>query len=281
MTEPVPKPLARVLAGTDGSDRAEEAVRQAARLSLPHGASLDVVFVIDADRAHAGDVEREADDALLRAARLVAETGQTATTRVLAGDPAAVLVEEAAGHDADVICVGSEPTLLGGAIRVGAVATHVLRNAACSVLLARASGPEFPRIVECGIDGSDASPGTAALAATIANGAGAELRLLHVVPVFRGGDVEWILDPDESSPPEIEPSVLAAAARGITPIREMAMGRPEHALVAAAGRDEVDLLVVGHRGVRGVRRMVLGSVSEYCAFHAPCSVLVVRDRSGR
>lgn len=281
MTESGPGPIARVLAGTDGSARADEAVRQAARLSLPHGASLDIVFVIDADRAHAGDVEREADDALLRAARLASETGLEATTRILAGDPAAVLVEEAARRDADMICVGSDPTMLGGAIRVGAVAAHVLRNAGCSVLLARASGPSFPSVVECGIDGSVASPGTAGLAATIALGAGAGLRLLHVVPVFRGGDVEWILDPDESSPAEIGPSVLAATARGIVPVREMAMGRPEHALVAAAGRDEVDLLVVGHRGVRGVRRMVLGSVSEHCALHAPCSVLVVRDRSAR
>jgi nucleotide-binding universal stress UspA family protein len=70
--------------------------------------------------------------------------------------------------------------------------------------------------------------------------------------------------------------VSAVSSLGVTPIREMAMGRPERTLIAATERDETDLMVVGHRGIRGVRR-VLGSVSERVAHHAPCSVMVVRD----
>ena len=45
------------------------------------------------------------------------------------------------------------------------------------------------------------------------------------------------------------------------------------ALVAAA--DGAELLVVGSRGLGGVRGL-LGSVSQHCVRHAPCSVLVVR-----
>ncbi len=63
---------------------------------------------------------------------------------------------------------------------------------------------------------------------------------------------------------------------GVEPIREMAMGRPEHALVETIRRDEIDLAIVGHRGLSGVKRVLLGSVSEYVATHAPCSVLVAR-----
>ncbi len=100
-----------------------------------------------------------------------------------------------------------------------------------------------------------------------------------MIPVFRGDDTEWTLDEDEATPPELEPAIFAATSRGVVPVREMAMGRPEHALVKVAGRDETDLLVVGHRGLSGVRRVLLGSVSEYCTHHAPCSVLVVRPRA--
>jgi nucleotide-binding universal stress UspA family protein len=117
---------------------------------------------------------------------------------------------------------------------------------------------------------------TALAAAGLAAASGAELRLVHVVPVFRGHNAEWTLGPDEASPPEMEPSVTAATSLGVSPIREMAMGRPERALVASAEREELDLMVVGHRGIRGVRR-VLGSVSEHVAHHAPCSVMVVRN----
>jgi nucleotide-binding universal stress UspA family protein len=51
-----------------------------------------------------------------------------------------------------------------------------------------------------------------------------------------------------------------------------AADRPVEELVAAAC--DADLLVVGSRGVRGLR--TLGSVSERVAHRAPCSVLVVR-----
>jgi nucleotide-binding universal stress UspA family protein len=267
----------RVLVGTDGSERAEEAVRQGARLAALGAGTLEVVYVVDTGRAHDEDVRREAEGALARAAGLAGEAGAPADVRVLAGDPADALVAEAGEEGVDLVCVGPDAGLLGGAIRVGHVAAHVMRSAPCSVLLARRpESPGFPRRVLCAVDGSDASVETAMLAAGIAVAAQAQLRLLHVIPVFRGGETEWTLDEDEQSPPELEPSVLAASSRGVVPVREMAMGRPEHALVAAAGREETDLLVVGHRGVRGVKRVLLGSVSEYCAAHAPCSVLIGR-----
>ena len=94
----------------------------------------------------------------------------------------------------------------------------------------------------------------ASLAAAIAAATGAELHLLHVVPVFRGRDSEWTLEDHEESPAELEPAVRAGEAIGVHPVRDMAMGRPEHALVTAARRDHSDLPVVGHRGVRGVSR---------------------------
>lgn len=267
--------LGRVLAGTDGSARADEAVRQGARLASATGATLEVVFVVDTGRAHAKDVETEAETALARASETATALGLRADTRILVGDPGAALVEEASAARADLVCLGSDAGLIG-AIRIGQVAAHVLREARCSVLIARSAGAGFPTRIACGVDGSDASAETAGFAARIAAASGAELRVLHVIPVFRGHDAEWTLGEDEPSPPELEPALRAAAAAGVSPIREMAMGRPEHALVKASERDGTDLLVVGHRGVSGMRRVLLGSVSEYCVHHAQCSVLVAR-----
>jgi nucleotide-binding universal stress UspA family protein len=273
--------FARILVGVDGSARAQESARQAARLASKAGAELVLAYVIDTGHPHdSDDVEAEAEAALERAAALARALDAKADARLLAGSPATALLEESNELGADLICVGQDAGVLGGAIRVGRVAEHVMREAACSVLIARTAGSEFPERILCGVDGSDASAQTAALAGAIAASAGAELRLVHVVPVFRGRDAEWTLDEDEPSPPELEASAAAAAAQGVVPRRDMAMGRPEHALVAAVERAKADLLVVGHRGVRGVSRVVLGSVSEHCAKHAPCSVLVARRPSG-
>ena len=53
------------------------------------------------------------------------------------------------------------------------------------------------------------------------------------------------------------------------------------ALVDAARTHVADLLVVGSRGHSGIRRLLLGSVAQHVAVHAPCSVLVVRPAAGR
>jgi nucleotide-binding universal stress UspA family protein len=268
--------FARVLVGTDGSPRAEEAVRQSARLASATQAPLEIAFVIDTGRPHDGNVELEGETAVQRAAAIAAEAGVEADVRILAGDPAKTLMSEAEEEGADLIGVGPDAGLLGGAIRIGQTAARVLGEARCSVLVARPADPAFPSRMACGVDGSETSAGTAALAAGVASATGAELRLIHVIPVFRGDNTEWTLGEGEPNPPELEPAVQAAIARGVQPVREMAMGRPENALLEAASRNGTDLLVVGYRGVRGVRKVLLGSVSEHAAHHARCSVLVAR-----
>ena len=272
------RPLSRILAGTDGSERALEAVRQAAAFAAAVEAGLILVHVIDSGRAQDVDVdvERDADEALEAASAIARSLGVVPDARILTGDPSVALLEFAEAQSVDLVSVGPDAGLLGGAIKIGRVALHVLRESRCSVLIARHAGPDFPARIGCAVDGSEASVGTALAAATLAAATGAELRLVHVVPVFRGHNTEWTLGPDETSPPELEPSVSAVVSAGVSPIREMAMGRPERALVAAAEREGTDLMVVGHRGIRGVRR-VLGSVSEHVVHHAACSVLVVRD----
>ena len=58
-------------------------------------------------------------------------------------------------------------------------------------------------------------------------------------------------------------------------------GHPAEELLKAAERLHPDLIAVGSRGLGAVRRMLLGSVSERLAKHAPCSVLVSHLPEGR
>jgi nucleotide-binding universal stress UspA family protein len=53
-------------------------------------------------------------------------------------------------------------------------------------------------------------------------------------------------------------------------------GQAGQVLVHAA--EGADLLVVGCRGHGGLADMVLGSVSQFCAHHAPCPVVIMRGK---
>jgi nucleotide-binding universal stress UspA family protein len=56
---------------------------------------------------------------------------------------------------------------------------------------------------------------------------------------------------------------------------EIVEGGAARALLDAA--HGADLLVVGSRGIGGFKELVLGSVSQQVAHHAPCPVVIVRD----
>lgn len=73
--------------------------------------------------------------------------------------------------------------------------------------------------------------------------------------------------------------LLQAAQDGrIVLSSELLEGSPKHAIIEAAKALEADLIVVGSHGYGAVSRMVLGSVSHSVIAHAPCSVLVVKER---
>jgi nucleotide-binding universal stress UspA family protein len=63
-------------------------------------------------------------------------------------------------------------------------------------------------------------------------------------------------------------------AKEIDVSTEVVEGNAAGVLLEAA-RD-ADLLVVGSRGLGGFRELLLGSVSQHCAHHAGCPVVIVR-----
>ena len=55
------------------------------------------------------------------------------------------------------------------------------------------------------------------------------------------------------------------------------MGRPDVEILALAEETGAGMVVVGSRGLGGVKRALMGSVSDSVVRHAHCPVLVVRN----
>lgn len=254
----------RIVVGIDGSQQALEAARQAALLQDVDG-RLTLFSVWDVTPVIIGgpttvtryDFEEElqrttAEKALLAARDYIAPY-TAATGKLVRGTPVAKLLEEIERNEDTLITIGSSGTgrLLG--IVEGAVGTEIVHKAPCSVLVARPVDNGFPRRVVVGVDGSVESAAAYAAAHYISERFSAEL---HAVVAWGGKGVNERL--------------VATITDGN---HDDSSEGPADALVAAA--KNADLVIVGSRGLHGVR--ALGSVSERVAHGAPCSTLVVRE----
>lgn len=249
----------RVLVGVDGSDAGREAAFQAARLVAPEGTLelVTAVYIIEArlqgwpeERVNAA-LELEGGPALYAAAALV---GPRATTRLLNGPPRQVLLDEAKRYEATLIAVGSHGHGRLSELLIGGVSGPVLHEAPCSILIARpaTSAALFPMNVVVGIDGSPSSLEALSVGEYVSHNFGVPLRTVLACH----GDVD----------------IVHAELKA--PTVEIVDDTPVDALVDAAAAS--DLLIVGNRGLHGLR--TLGSVSERVAHKALSSVLVVRAR---
>ena len=74
----------------------------------------------------------------------------------------------------------------------------------------------------------------------------------------------------------LEDAVSAFAARDIGATAVARGGDPATAIIDVANEQDVDLIVLGTRGLSVAERWLVGSVSTKVLHHARCSVLVAR-----
>ncbi|WP_316745426.1 universal stress protein [Streptomyces sp. MK7] len=144
----------------------------------------------------------------------------------------------------------------------------------------RPSDPE-PRVV-VGVDGSPSSYAALRWAVRYARLVGGVVEAIHAWDT--PSDVGWTgpaIDPEfdlRQARERFAEELSAVFAGGQRPagLREhLVEGDPSEVLIRASQGAEV--LVVGSRGRGGFARAMLGSVSQRCAQHAACPVVVVRQ----
>ena len=77
----------------------------------------------------------------------------------------------------------------------------------------------------------------------------------------------------------LEALAQQATEAGVATEFTQSFGIPGRAICELAQTWSADLIIVGSRGLKGIKEMFLGSVSNYVTHHAPCSVFIVRASS--
>ena len=144
--------FSRIVVGTDGSETATEAVRQAADLAQKVGASLTLVSAyepvaqsrlreesrqVPADMAHTVSPREDVEATLSEAAKLVEGMGVDVNTVAGQGDPADLILDTAEQHNADLIIVGNKGMTGAKRFLLGSVPNKVSHHAPSSVLIVR------------------------------------------------------------------------------------------------------------------------------------------------
>jgi nucleotide-binding universal stress UspA family protein len=142
----------RIVVGTDGSETATEAVKQAADLASKVGATLAIVSAYEPvpssrlreerqqvpdDLAHTVGPREDVDATLADAAKLSQQVGVGVETFARQGDPADAILDVAEESNADLIIVGNKGMTGAKRFLLGSVPNKVSHHAPCSVLIVR------------------------------------------------------------------------------------------------------------------------------------------------
>jgi nucleotide-binding universal stress UspA family protein len=144
----------RIVVGTDGSDTAAEAVRQAIEIARLSGAALEIVSAYEPvpqerlrEEAQAvpGDIAHEFGPREDVAVVLEAASGRAAQENVKVnthsreGEPADAILDVAEELNADLIVVGNKGMTGARRFLLGSVPNKISHHAPCGVLIARTS----------------------------------------------------------------------------------------------------------------------------------------------
>ncbi len=142
----------------------------------------------------------------------------------------------------------------------------------------------FPTKILLSTDGSEEAELALRAAADLARATGSELHVVHVLPTDRGipypAEVlkgEPLQQAEQRAQAFLAQQVERIGVEGVAVtgsyLRE---GRPANEIVRLSEELGAGLIVMGSKGLGGVRRALMGSVSDSVVRHAHCPVMVVR-----
>jgi nucleotide-binding universal stress UspA family protein len=271
-----PSSWQKLLLCTDGSPRSQGAIKASLALAQVCGHKVYVVNVL---RVRA-EVEAVAPDARAMLAREVssyletikaasAKAGVSVETRVRYGRlPHATILEEAEVIQPDLIVMGRFGHAGLSQLFMGSTTAQVIGYSPFNVLVVPQNATMAFRTLLVASDGSPCSDAAWGKALALARETQAEL---YAISVARGeGEIVQAK--------EIMHRLISAANQQGMPVQGLVLKgmQPDDAIVQEALRYKVNIIIMGSHGRTGVKKLLMGSVTERVIGQATCPVLVIK-----
>lgn len=230
------------------------------------------------------DAQAEALHAWLEPAR---RAGIRTDAVVDLGNTASKVLEHAHARQTNLIVMGTHG--VGGFERLmlGSVTEKVLRKATCPVITVppaaeTAAKVPYTRLL-CPVDFSESSEAALRFAFSLAEEADATITILHVVDLPADDDLlmerfdalEFRQVVEAQMLHKLQSLVPDQVRAWCTPVTRLAYGKAYREILAAAEKEQTDLIVMGVRGRSPVDLTLFGSTTNQVVRQARCPVLTL------
>ena len=274
------------------------------KLFLFHAASTEEVFSLP--RAMLGDLGKLRENALRKAHQSLekireqfSDSGLATQVVIKEKNPGKEILSFLERNGIDLAVVGTRGISGLKRFLLGSVSEWILQEAPCSVLIVRGSARRAygGMRVLMATDGSADAQVALKFLNQLTFPANSQIVLFHVIEptdytvvqndyaLLNLGtsarlDLEAVSKDIRHRVNQASQTLLKDAQKRLkhkkVKIEKIPTGFSAEEIIKAASRFRADLIVVGSRGLTGLKRRFLGSVSSKVARHAPCPVLVVR-----
>jgi nucleotide-binding universal stress UspA family protein len=279
----------KILVAVDGSESSRNALLQAFRLAVDEKCWITVTSVVP---PYEGEIEllgikdiraalRKPCDDALREAQQLAETERALIKTVCEeGEIHERIVDLADAENCDLIIMGRRGLRRVEPMLVGRVTARVIGHTQRDVLVVTKDSPVGWNTIVLATDGSKYSALAADHAIAFAKSYTGELRIISVVDVpteFYAEAPQAVEDLVRKAKGFVADVKKQAERAGVKAETFVGEAEAYQAINNLAREQKADIIIMGSHGRTGLRRLLMGSVTENVIGYAPCPVLVVKS----
>jgi nucleotide-binding universal stress UspA family protein len=279
----------KILVAFDGSEDSRNALRQAIKLSFSEGSWIKVLAVVPSYEGElelvgvrniSGVLSGPAEGLLLEAEKIAGDEKASIMTGLEQGEIYERIVDVADAENCSLIVMGRRGHHPLERMLMGSVTARVIGLSQRDVLVVPGEASlGWKNILVC-TDGSKYSDRAIEHAIAYAKNHGGSLTVVSVIYV---NDEFYALSPDAverlvgKAARELEGIRKRAEAEGVGAKVMVREGEPHQRIVGLAEEVGAEVIFMGSHGRTGLKRLLMGSVTEKVVGLAPCPVLVVKD----